>query len=248
MPLKTCSVNGKSGWKWGDSGHCYPGKAGKIKAIKQGVAIEGPANFKKMMAKAGLEVFEMQRIMRDLDCPTGWDKLVAFYEEEGYQRLVSYITHEQRQNIPLSDFGSPSNRTFPITSQEHVQAAASLLHHAPLSKQAAIKKRIIAIAKRKGFSLPTTWTDEKSKASENEWENLVAYMTAEERNAIPLQDFADPESKSFPINSQEHVIAAAKLLHHAPMHKQATIKHRIMEIAHRKGFKLPAAWEKENSK
>lgn len=48
MPLKQCSVSGKSGWKWGDSGHCYTGKDGKKKAIKQGVAIEGPKKFKEM--------------------------------------------------------------------------------------------------------------------------------------------------------------------------------------------------------
>lgn len=48
MPLKQCSVKGKSGWKWGDSGHCYTGKDGKKKAIKQGIAIEGPKKFKEI--------------------------------------------------------------------------------------------------------------------------------------------------------------------------------------------------------
>jgi len=48
MPLKKCSVNGKSGWKWGDQGHCYTGPGGKKKAIKQGVAVEGPKKFAAM--------------------------------------------------------------------------------------------------------------------------------------------------------------------------------------------------------
>lgn len=48
MPLKKCSADGKSGWKWGDSGHCYPGKEGKKKAIKQGIAVEGPKKFAAM--------------------------------------------------------------------------------------------------------------------------------------------------------------------------------------------------------
>lgn len=33
-----CSENGKSGWKYGNSGRCYTGPGGKKKAIKQGVA------------------------------------------------------------------------------------------------------------------------------------------------------------------------------------------------------------------
>jgi hypothetical protein len=45
MPLKKCSSDGKSGWKWGDSGHCYTGPGAKKQAIKQGVAIEGPDKF-----------------------------------------------------------------------------------------------------------------------------------------------------------------------------------------------------------
>jgi len=45
MPIKTCTLpSGKSGYKWGDSGKCYRSKK---KAIKQGIAIEGPKNFKK---------------------------------------------------------------------------------------------------------------------------------------------------------------------------------------------------------
>ena len=40
MPLKQCSQDGKSGWKWGDSGACYTGPEGKKKALKQGQAIE----------------------------------------------------------------------------------------------------------------------------------------------------------------------------------------------------------------
>jgi hypothetical protein len=52
MPLKRCTIDGKSGWKWGDKGHCYTGPGAKKKAIKQGVAVEGPEGFKKEMGKA----------------------------------------------------------------------------------------------------------------------------------------------------------------------------------------------------
>lgn len=38
MPLKSCTVGGKSGWKWGDSGKCYTGPDAKAKATAQGQA------------------------------------------------------------------------------------------------------------------------------------------------------------------------------------------------------------------
>lgn len=39
MPLKKCQIDGKSGWKYGDSGKCYTGPDAKRKAIMQGIAI-----------------------------------------------------------------------------------------------------------------------------------------------------------------------------------------------------------------
>ena len=38
MPLKKCTVGGKSGWKFGDKGKCYIGPGAKKKAIRQAVA------------------------------------------------------------------------------------------------------------------------------------------------------------------------------------------------------------------
>ncbi len=40
MPVMRCTIDGKPGYKWGESGTCYPGEDGKEKAIKQGQAIE----------------------------------------------------------------------------------------------------------------------------------------------------------------------------------------------------------------
>ena len=41
MPLMTCKINGRSGWKWGQGGKCYTGPRAKKKAILQGVAAGG---------------------------------------------------------------------------------------------------------------------------------------------------------------------------------------------------------------
>lgn len=40
MPLKPCQTKGKSGYKYGDTGHCYPGNTGRAKAIEQMKAIK----------------------------------------------------------------------------------------------------------------------------------------------------------------------------------------------------------------
>jgi hypothetical protein len=56
MPLKKCSNDGKSGYKWGDSGNCYTGPDAKKKAIKQGIAIEGPEKFTEMAKEYGMNV------------------------------------------------------------------------------------------------------------------------------------------------------------------------------------------------
>ena len=45
MPLKKCTIDDKSGYKWGNEGKCYTGPNAKKKAIKQGLAIEGPEKF-----------------------------------------------------------------------------------------------------------------------------------------------------------------------------------------------------------
>lgn len=60
MPLKKCSNDGNSGWKWGDSGKCYTGPDGKKQAIKQGVAIEGPDKFAKKASAKEFEITEAE--------------------------------------------------------------------------------------------------------------------------------------------------------------------------------------------
>jgi len=67
------------------------------------------------------------------------------------------VTAAQREATPLSDFGWPEQRKYPITSQARLDAAARLIGRAPASMQARIKARIIAIAKRKGYTLPDSW-------------------------------------------------------------------------------------------
>lgn len=57
--------------------------------------------------------------------------------------------------------------------------------------------------------------------------------------------FAGPHN-SFPISSQHHVYAAARLLGHAS--NKAQVKANIIRIAHEKGYSLPKSWQKKTTK
>ena len=73
MPLKNCNVDGKAGYQWGDQGKCYTGPGAKKKALKQGVAVEGPEKFSEYMKNRG-EVLSEAEIKEIID----------FMYDEGY--------------------------------------------------------------------------------------------------------------------------------------------------------------------
>jgi hypothetical protein len=74
-------------------------------------------------------------------------------------------------------------------------------------------------------------------------DGLERSLTAKERKAIPLEDFAWPEKRKYPIDSQDHLDSAATLIGRAPEAMQAKIKARAKSIAKRKGFTLPDTWQ-----
>ena len=94
-----------------------------------------------------------------------------FPEELGIKR---YIPQKERDSYDESDFAGPG-RSFPITSQAQLDAAAHLIGHA--ADPDAVKAKAIAIAKRKGFSLPDAWKEKDDKAERSEESELQAiYM------------------------------------------------------------------------
>ena len=88
MPLKRCSENKESGWKWGDSGKCYTGRDAKKKAIKQGVAIEGPKKFQQMASS-----FEEPMNQDDIE------SVFEFMCEEKYNSALIAATSVALRNI-----------------------------------------------------------------------------------------------------------------------------------------------------
>src|SRR5689334_12298877 len=71
-------------------------------------------------------------------------------------------------------------------------------------------------------------------------------LTKAERDAIPLEDFAWPEERKYPIDTQDHLDSAATLIGHAPDAMQGKIKARAIRIAKRHGFTLPDAWKDDS--
>lgn len=74
---------------------------------------------------------------------------------------------------------------------------------------------------------------------------ILRYLPQKERDAIDNDDFAGPD-RSFPIDTQAHLDAAAHLIGHAA--DPEVVKAKAIRIAKRKGFKLPKAWQEDDKK
>ena len=70
---------------------------------------------------------------------------------------MAYIPQAERDALDSESFGDPKNRLFPIRNQQDVHDAAHLIGKA--KNPEAVKRRIIAIARRKGFSIPDAWKE-----------------------------------------------------------------------------------------
>ena len=70
---------------------------------------------------------------------------------------MSTLNTAQRMKLPASSFADPAGRKFPILDQNDVDSAAHLIGKA--GNPGAVKARIIAIARRKGLTLPDAWKE-----------------------------------------------------------------------------------------
>lgn len=94
MPIKPCKENGKSGYKWGDHGKCYPGEEGKVKAQKQSAAAhangyhESQNSFLKLFTeKATQSNLKISQLIGANNIPlttTMMDRLGYVYESEAW--------------------------------------------------------------------------------------------------------------------------------------------------------------------
>lgn len=98
-----------------------------------------------------------------------------------------YISQKQRDAMDDSDFAGP-HQSFPIKTQEDVDSAAHLIGHA--DDPEAVKAKIIAIAKRKGLSVPDAWKEDmkpknKAAARADQPDDAMALLDELTGNASP---------------------------------------------------------------
>jgi hypothetical protein len=85
---------------------------------------------------------------------------------KGESSRRSELDTAARDNLKDSDFADPAGRKFPILDQDDVDSAARLIGKA--GNKEMVKKRVIAIAKKKGLRLPDAWAaEQESDRSEN---------------------------------------------------------------------------------
>ncbi|SRR5579871_2055748 len=83
-------------------------------------------------------------------------------DDEARESYEKYYSQKDRGKMDPDDFAGP-HRSFPIMSQADVDNAARLIGHA--DDPEAVKRKIIAIAKRKGFKIPDAWQKEPVAAA-----------------------------------------------------------------------------------
>lgn len=127
----------------------------------------------------------------DDDIPADW--IAAFSET---------VEKAKANNYPASrgPFAGPHN-SFPIKTQQDVYDAARLVGHA--ADKAAVKARIIRIARSKGFSLPKSWTNKVKKA--DFFAVFKAWVAGDESDVFEPEDGEDIEkAKANTMHSHDH--------------------------------------------
>jgi hypothetical protein len=82
----------------------------------------------------------------------------------------------------------------------------------------------------------------KKQAASARDDYFERYISAEERDKIPAEDFAGPD-RTYPIRNQEDLKHAAELIGHAA--DPDAVKAKAKDIAKRKGLALPDAWQED---
>lgn len=94
-----------------------------------------------------------------------------FSDGSHYSLAAEHLTKSDRDAIDEDDFAGP-HKSFPVTNQHEAKAAWDLAGHA--ANPDAVRARIRAIAKRKGFSLPDTASKSKDTKMADENPNAQA--------------------------------------------------------------------------
>src|SRR5438270_250211 len=128
---------------------------------------------------------------------------------------MSKLSKAQRDKLPESSFGDPARRLFPILEQDDVDSAAHLIGKA--KNPEAVKKRIIAIARRLKLSIPDAWKESADHSGRSgvektptvTFDNTGRYIDGEWAiypNAL-LFEAGDYDDKGFSLSPEEMMLA-----------------------------------------
>ena len=126
MPVKSCVKNGKSGYKWGNSGYCYTDKGSDDKnyaaALKQGRAIQvnKGVNF---MAKKKVKRYKTLKIEHDCIVPKGAMQVKSVFKEDGYfsrpkETIVKFDDTKQMMYNIMVKFNKVDSQDMILDSEE----------------------------------------------------------------------------------------------------------------------------------
>lgn len=144
MPLQKCQNNNESGWRWGNSGHCYTGPGGKKKAIKQGIAIEGPKKFSQVATEEEFSI-AMQELSTSEATLLSLAKAASAKINDLPDSDFAYIAPGGKKDSSGKTVPR-SLRHLPIHDAAHVRNALARLSQTDIP--AAAKKEALAKIKR----------------------------------------------------------------------------------------------------
>ena len=111
MPVQSCQIGGKPGWKWGKSGKCYTGVGARARAAKQGSAIRASG-----FVGNRTTIVPGNPLKAD---PTRTTTLRRMFETEIRRRLI-IIARKVRQLVEVEDAFGLKTRTgeFTVSNKE----------------------------------------------------------------------------------------------------------------------------------
>jgi hypothetical protein len=148
-------------------------------------------------------------------------------------------SQKERDAMDDSDFGDPANQAFPIKVAKDVIHAAERLHNAK-GDQDAIKKRIVAIAKRKGFPLPETWQEHSDDERSVKPDDQEAPKADDEASSDEEQDEDGEDSSKEPMKNkdknktedkEERSLPSPDVLYYAPITRFDKEKREVIGVA-----------------
>lgn len=161
----------------GESGDCVYGVGGEMRCAPYEMANVGgkvTANLDKSEAKRVMPMTDYREIADDDDNYSSMSEAMVaagLYAKDGIPLSERFISKKERDSADEGDFAG-KGKSFPILKPGDVQAAVHAMGRAGSSNlgMAALKARIIAIAKKKGWTseLPKNWQDGEADAAAKE--------------------------------------------------------------------------------